>query len=331
MYQSAKPLFFRTESPLHAGSGSDLGYVDLPIQREKHTDFPTIQSSSLKGAFREHLERNVADDTTKQIGVHLAFGYDKDGVDKNSVVGKFFDRSEDQDYAGSLAFTDARLLLFPLKSYKGVYALVTCPQVLNKLYQELNFICNPKINLDVFDFKNLANKAAVANEDFLSITIGDNPKEQKIILEEYAFTVDTTFTEEIKKLAETLEKITGETEILNRLVVLPDDVFRDFTKLSTEVITRTKIKNDTGTVAPGALFTEEYLPAESYLYTLVASSNIFQTSKRKDRIKKELEGLNILNHQEVINFFKDNLKEVAQIGGSKTLGKGIVKLFKSKL
>ncbi|HRI29847.1 MAG TPA: hypothetical protein PK715_17435, partial [Chitinophagales bacterium] len=28
------------ETPLHAGTGDDLGFVNLPIQRERHTDFP---------------------------------------------------------------------------------------------------------------------------------------------------------------------------------------------------------------------------------------------------------------------------------------------------
>ena len=56
MYQSFKSLFFICETPLHAGSGSDLGIVDLPIQREKHTGFPKVESSSLKGAIREAVE-----------------------------------------------------------------------------------------------------------------------------------------------------------------------------------------------------------------------------------------------------------------------------------
>ena len=34
MFKQAKPLFLIVETPLHAGSGSDLGIVDLPIQRE---------------------------------------------------------------------------------------------------------------------------------------------------------------------------------------------------------------------------------------------------------------------------------------------------------
>ena len=53
MFKQAKPLFLIVETPLHAGSGSDLGIVDLPIQREKHTDYPKIEASGLKGSIRE--------------------------------------------------------------------------------------------------------------------------------------------------------------------------------------------------------------------------------------------------------------------------------------
>ena len=101
MYRKANPLFLICQTPLHAGSGSELGVVDLPIQRERHTGFPKIESSSLKGAIREAIERRVysnpntnkkfkdldADDTM----IHRIFGYDdgslgnteKDNLKKN--------------------------------------------------------------------------------------------------------------------------------------------------------------------------------------------------------------------------------------------------------
>ena len=84
MYTLAKPLFFRTETPMHAGSGNDLGHI-VPIQREKHTNFPNVQSSSLKGAFREHIEKNVANSNPEdKISVHLTFGYDGYDIDNDS-------------------------------------------------------------------------------------------------------------------------------------------------------------------------------------------------------------------------------------------------------
>ena len=44
-------------TPCHAGSGSSMGVVDLPIQRERHTNWPMIQASGVKGAFRANFEK----------------------------------------------------------------------------------------------------------------------------------------------------------------------------------------------------------------------------------------------------------------------------------
>jgi CRISPR-associated protein Cmr4 len=96
------------------------------------------------------------------------------------------------------------------------------------------------------------------------------------------------------------------------IIVLPDDDFKDFVNLSTEVITRTKIDNTTGTVATGALFTEEYLPSESVMYSLVLAHQEFRANSP-------------LTASKVLEFFKENLNDVVQIGGSATIGKGIVK------
>ena len=37
MFKLAKPFFIKTITPMHAGSGQDLGIVDQPIKRERHT------------------------------------------------------------------------------------------------------------------------------------------------------------------------------------------------------------------------------------------------------------------------------------------------------
>ncbi len=327
MYKIAKPLFFRTETPLHAGSGSDLGHIDLPIQREKHTDLPNIQSSGLKGAFRQNLEQNINTNQEK-IGVHLVFGYDNDGEKYfHQDIKDFFDKSEEKDYSGSLAFTDARLLLFPIKSFKGVYALATCPLIIEKFVKEMNHVCIPAINSINAKIEVASDKIAVADKSFLAMN-------GKVILEEYAFSLESDANNTLANtLAKQLEAFLGlrNGELQSPLVILPNDVFRDFTRLSTEVITRTKIDNATGTVQAGALFTEEYLPAESYLYTIVATSNVFQTKEGKDKRKKDFPTLTLETDEQVISFFKDKVKDVMQIGGSSTLGKGIVKLFKNQL
>ena len=102
-------------------------------------------------------------------------------------------------------------------------------------------------------------------------------------------------------------------KIKKDIIVLPDDDFRDFVNLSTEVITRTKIDNSTGTVAQGALFNEEYLPTDSILYSLALTASEF---KERDRMEQP----------DVLNFFSSELEKIKtiQIGANATLGKGIV-------
>ena len=72
MFKQAKPLFLIVETPLHAGSGSDLGIVDLPIQREQHTDYPKIEASGLKGSIREIFQAKASEDEVKLV--KLVFG-----------------------------------------------------------------------------------------------------------------------------------------------------------------------------------------------------------------------------------------------------------------
>ena len=146
MFKSAKPLFLIVETPLHAGSGSDLGIVDLPIQREKHTSYPKIEGSGIKGAIREvfstqpdlktlQKDWNITsvDDSDYKGAIDLTFG--PDTTDQSNL------------HAGALGFTDARLLLFPVKSVSEVFGWITCPAVLERFKHDLS-ICEPSIELD---------------------------------------------------------------------------------------------------------------------------------------------------------------------------------------
>jgi CRISPR-associated protein Cmr4 len=108
------------------------------------------------------------------------------------------------------------------------------------------------------------------------------------------------------------------------IVVLGDDEFCDFVTMSTEVIARTKIDSEKGTVVPGGLWYEEYLPAESVLYSLALTSPVMVADDSKKGIfqdntpEKEAE--------RVMKFFKTGMPDVIQIGGNQTIGKGIVRI-----
>jgi len=279
MYKEKSIVSFKIITPLHAGVGSGLGVIDLPIQREKHTNFPKIEASTLKGCFRNSFENKANSDEDKKK-IHLAFGCDECDL-------------KIKEFAGALGFSDARILLFPIKSVKGIFAYVTCPYIINRFNSEIS----KKVLSEV-------NELIISKNSLLDLKNGD------ILLEEYAFNV--TKSDKVKKLADEISKIVNIKNLEQRLVVLPDDEFTEFVSHSTEVITRNKINNETGTVdsKSGGLFTEEYLPAETVLYSLIFFGNSIE--KFKDITPRE--------------WFIKNRADVLQVGGNSTLGKGIVEV-----
>lgn len=312
MYKIARPFFIWVQTPLHAGSGNDLGIIDLPIQREKHTSYPKIEASGLKGSIRESFE--------EQKGKELD-GFGK--IDQESIDLVFGPENAGSDgHAGALGFSDARLLLFPVKSMKGVFVWVTCPQVLKRFERDLK-ICAPDGSMltRFFAKKDDSESCADIPDELTVSNLSEiEVKDSKIVLEEYAFPV--TETRSTMEFANKLSAELGIEEIKRKVVVLSDEAFRDFVQLSTEVITRTKIDSESGTVKDGSLFTEEYLPSESILYSLALVSPLFvENEAKKGKFKAESTEGEI---QKIKDFFVNGLPEVMQIGGNATLGKGIV-------
>lgn len=324
MFRQATPLFLICETPLHAGSGDDLGVVDLPIQRERHTSFPKIEGSSLKGSLREAFENKLTEDDDRKK-IHLAFGFDENTPNERVTVKKHF--GDDKQFQGALGFTDARLLLFPVKSMKGVFAWITCERVLEQFKKDLALTdCKDKDQIVIPSENTVPQHCDLRFQ---------NKGSKHIVLEEYMFTV----TEENKpdgattKLASWLSDQLFEAgsywhgHLSKNLVVLSNNDFTDFVNLSTEVITRTKINNETGTVQDGALFTEEYLPSESVLYSLALFSPLFNSDEIIKPFIKELKDGKRCSSEEVtaVRKFFEEVPGVVQIGGNATLGKGLVR------
>jgi CRISPR-associated protein Cmr4 len=313
MYRTTQPLFIFCETPLHAGTGSDLGIIDLPIQRERHTGFPKIESSSLKGSLREAFERSK-DQKSLQVGssnyqeqVHRTFGFDSDSAHGLTESGQFFNDKKNREFSGCIAVTDARLLLFPVKSHKGVFAWITCPRVVSRFISDLKEYCpNTNISNLVPISNNYTGKGSSvctnSGEVGLEEYVFTGFKESEDVTNLGGFIASFLFSDPIEYWAEKLMK---------DIVVVSDDDFADFVQHSTEVVTRNKIDNETGTVSDTALFTEEYLPSESLLYSLA----LFAPEFKKGGLTQE----------QVQQFFTDNLPSVFQIGGNASLGKGIVR------
>lgn len=247
-------------TPLHIGAGQGLGHVDLPIVREAHTNFPYIPGTSLKGALRNleinqvarargekpsQVEERLKSDQKEEDILRLAkiFGVAGEGAEEGKEVG-----------AGKVLFSDAFIVLFPAKSAKGIFSLTTCPYAINRFFellgveQRVKDVPEGKVKvLSTKDHRNLINN--------------------KLLLEEFVFEAEES--EELKKFVELVGTFVGE-ENKRRIVCVNDTDFMDFVSNYTEVQTHIKINLDTGTVEEGALWTEEYVPAESiFAFSLV--------------------------------------------------------------
>ena len=244
-------------TPLHIGAGQGLGHVDLPIVREAHTNFPYIPGTSLKGALRNweinqvarvkgekpsQVEKRLTDknkfDQKEEDILRLAkiFGVAGEGAEEGKEVG-----------AGKVLFSDAFIVLFPVKSAKGIFSLTTCPYVINRFFELLGI-------------DQRVNEVPEGKVKVLSTKDHRNLISNKLLLEEFVFEAEES--EELKKFVELVGTFVGE-EKKQRIVCVNDTDFMDFVSNYTEVQTHIKIDLDTGTVKEGALWTEEYVPAES--------------------------------------------------------------------
>ncbi len=103
-------------SPLHCGTGQGVDVIDLPIARMHATGIPMYRNIS-KGVLR-----SVAEVTLGQNELFAIFGPDTNGA---------------ADNAGAFVAGDARLLLLPVRSFKGAFAWVTSPLLLHLAARDL--------------------------------------------------------------------------------------------------------------------------------------------------------------------------------------------------
>ncbi|MFU0827860.1 MAG: hypothetical protein ACFWTJ_10080 [Lachnoclostridium sp.] len=285
MYKSKHFMLLKALTPMHVGEGNEIGAIDLPIQREVHTNFPKIEASSLKGCVRSAF-RSVSENIQYE--------------------NKIFGLADKEDmYAGAVSFTDARILFFPVRSAKGIYAYVTCPFVLERLFGELNAL---QLNTQVNDQFLKDIKSTIATSDDCLV------KNNLVILEEFTFSGVSVEGEngEFKKFVESIAAFLPQEgmkeELQRKSILISDEEFLYFVEMATDVITRIRVNTETGTTDNG-LFDEEYLPGESILYSF-----LFIEDSRASTDK--------INADQIFDLINKTFDNPIQIGGNSTLGKG---------
>jgi len=281
---NTQTYLLRVLTPLHVGSGTSLGYVDLPIYREAHTDFPAIPSTSIKGVLRSEEIKKVAESLNRSLKKVEELMQKKEEEEIPEEVKKLRELFGVQDREGELAFLDAKVLLFPVKSLRGIFSLVTCPYVIRRFLKDLG-MSEGNVPTPTSDGKCIVFSGSVN-------TLTHNGK-KAVVLEEF-----TLEAEEIKE-AQVISSLPVEKE---RIVIVSDNLFKFIVKNYTEVQTHIKVDLETGTVKSGALWTEEYVPAETVFY--------FQI-KNFGNCDYEIEKGKVL-----------------QLGGNSSTGKGFVEVIK---
>lgn len=292
MYKEKRIMFLKALTPMHAGSGTDLNVIDLPIQREVHTLFPNIQASTLKGCIRHAYEEySAADQNEETIKSDIIFGQE----------------GEEEASASAISITDARLLFFPVRSAKGIFALVTCPMILKRFQRDIHLV---GINHN-FDIDSMGSMAVAGTHSDLFLFTQDNIPQ--ILLDEYQYGIK--FNKKFEEFCDCIGSKFGDIRLKKRAVLIPDNDFKDFAVHATSVVTRIRI-GETGVAENQALFTEEYLPEESILYTLV----MVKTFKNKNAE---------ISSSEMMAVFSQLIEKdhVIQIGADETLGKGFTELY----
>lgn len=255
----AAMLALLAETPLHPGVGHDDGEVDLPVAREAATGIPRIPPSGVKGAFREQAWQRKYE----ALAAADPPGSDEACAEAAELEAKqLFGDSDDTYGAACLAFSEARLLLLPVRSLDRVYRWVTCDLLIERFLRFCRLAGLPALD---WWRPNLARYEAV-----VSGTGG------KIFLEDLVFDARDPIDEEegrVDTLREALQPMLGyektDSRLAERLTLIGDDAFGELVQRALPVLARNQL--DERKVSR-QLFYEETLPPDTLLYALVAET-----------------------------------------------------------
>lgn len=285
-------VFIHAISPLHVGSGQGIGLVDMPIARERITNYPVIPGSGFKGCLRADNKSNT----------EAIFG--SENADENA-------------FAGAISVGDARIVAVPIRSLGGTFCWGTSIIALKRFKRDAEIIGIK----DLPPIENIEEENISVTEN-TKLSIEVSGKKQVILEEQVLEPKHNKNTDEwasrISKMLWKDNKEGWQTNFAERFAILPEQSFNHIIEFGMEVVARIKIDQETGITQKGALWYEEYLPAETILSSIISATS----SKQKDCKLTGDEILNIVLHKREDNFI--------QIGGNVTVGKGLCRLVPAR-
>jgi CRISPR-associated protein Cmr4 len=294
----------RTLSGLHCGIGQGLSDIDLPTARETVTGYPFVPGSTIKGVLRDLRDPGDVNGE-ERLRFEAAFG-------KPTTTGNL-------DFASSLSFSDLRLLCMPVRSYFGTFAHLSSVYSLASLKETLRRVGKTQLpSLPLFPGDTDTYRGAIPSGSKL---ISDTLKD-RLLLED----LDLLVHEEAEEIADAWGKlladliypadVEGNEEarhfFIDRFAIVADDVMAFLCETALPVTARIRIGAN-GTVESGALWYEEYVPAEAVFYGTIHAEH-------GKGAGSEFSAQDLLDYacEETID---------CQIGGHATIGRGFVTII----
>lgn len=223
-------------TPLHLGEGTQIGAVDLPVARERHTDWPFVPGASLKGALRAHARRT--------------------GHRDEDVCRVFGAAPGEALFRGTISVGDGVLLAVPARTFTSTFALLTSPLTLGRFARQVSGA--PEI-----PSPSSAERVLVGSRFDLKV-----PGKELAVIEDLCFIQENS--DGVDAWARFLrEGWLGDEAPLDHLAIVHDDVFAHAARAWLPVRTRNAIDAATGVVDEHKLFSVEYVAPETLFWTLI--------------------------------------------------------------
>ncbi len=294
--------FIHALTALHVGTGQGIGVIDLPIARERATGLPMVPGSGIKGVLREALRPEGDADREDWLTLF--------GPEPRSA-------EESAGHAGALSLGDALLLCLPVRSARGTFAWVTSPLLLKRLQRDWRLADGGGEGLpEAIPTPEEQEAGLTAN----SCLTADNGT---VVLEELDLLRNPALQAQVDEWAGWISRCCFPDDdvwqplFAQRFLVASDAVLQFLAETATEVRARIRIQENTRTVARGALWYEENLPAETLLWGILGCTR----SRRPGRVQEAAELVAILKN----GLVADEGECRIQLGGKATVGRGQVR------
>ncbi len=239
------------ETSIHVGVGQDEGGIDLPVAREQPAGYPMIPDSGLKGAVKEKAWIRKYDQQRSAGRSEEESAHDANAETKR--------RFGSEDHAGRIAFSDARLLLLPVRSLTDVYRWVTCPFLIERYERDILRGTGKAPSYQRPD---------VRDDEVITAGVAGTT----LFLEEFDFTIRSN-ANTVQAVVDLLSVLIGHAaarlRLPNQLAVVSDKTFTLFAQQGLPIRARNRLSDDHRKVSVN-LFYEEALPADTLLYCWVA-------------------------------------------------------------